>query len=129
MQIGGSGTGIEAPFLEMVSTTSSSCSGWIYPFFIKEKFPHFQRAQQQEKDEVLRVKIKEKLSTIWEKGYVSKMEVKSLMSFFAIHKGEDDIRMVYDASQSELNDALWAPNFQLPTADILARGLGLVIWM
>lgn len=37
--------------------------------------------------------------------------------------------MVYDASQSELNDALWAPNFQLPTVDILARGLGLVIWM
>lgn len=38
------------------------------------------------------------------------------MSFFAVPKGTDDIRVVYDATKSGLNSAIWAPNFMLPTA-------------
>jgi len=43
--------------------------------------------------------------------------VKSLTSFFSVPKGKDYIRMVYDASASGLNDALWAKNFRLPDVD------------
>jgi hypothetical protein len=35
--------------------------------------------------------------------------------FFAVPKGVDDIRIVYDATKSGLNQAVWSPNFFLPT--------------
>ena len=44
----------------------------------------------------------------------------SLMSTFSVAKG-DDIRMVFDASKSKLNEALFAPWFSLATADAMAR--------
>ncbi len=34
-------------------------------------------------------------------------------------KGDDDTRIVYDATKCGLNKALWAPNFFLPTIDSL----------
>jgi hypothetical protein len=43
--------------------------------------------------------------------------VESLTSFFAVPKGDSDIRMVYDGTKSGLNDALWAPWFALPTIE------------
>lgn len=43
--------------------------------------------------------------------------MKSLTSFFAVPKGEGDIRVVYDATRSGLNNAIWTPNFCLPTMD------------
>jgi len=47
--------------------------------------------------------------------------VRSLTSFFAVPKAGTDIRVVYDATQYGLNDALWAPNFFLPTVDSILR--------
>jgi len=44
-----------------------------------------------------------------------------LTSFFAVPKAGTDIRVVYDATQYGLNDALWAPNFFLPTVDSILR--------
>jgi hypothetical protein len=41
--------------------------------------------------------------------------VTGLTSFFAVPKGEEDIRMVCDGTSSGLNEALWAPWFALPT--------------
>jgi hypothetical protein len=45
--------------------------------------------------------------------------VSSLTSFFAVPKGTAGIRVVYDATRSGLNDAIWAPNFFLPTIVLL----------
>ena len=73
--------------------------------------------------------MKEKLDKIRSRCYIKKMEMVSHTNFFAVPKGQDDIRMVYDATQSGLNDALWAPNFQLPTADTLVRSIGPGAWM
>jgi len=44
-------------------------------------------------------------------------EVKLLTSFFAVPKGDSDIRMVYDGTKSGLSDAMWAPWFALPTVE------------
>eukprot|EP00979_Chaetoceros_neogracilis_P007253 scaffold1521_cov271-Chaetoceros_neogracile.AAC.61 len=39
-----------------------------------------------------------------------------------------DIRVVYDATQCGLNDALWAPNFFLPTVDSILRNASSSTW-
>ena len=50
----------------------------------------------------------------------SETEVKSLNHFFPVPKTWKEgggFRMVYDATQSGLNDAVWAPWFAMPTID------------
>ena len=67
--------------------------------------------------------IRAKLDVIRDKGYVDQGFVESLMSFFEVAKGDDDVRMVYDGTASGLNDVLWAPWFPLPTVECLLRAL------
>jgi hypothetical protein len=55
--------------------------------------------------------------TARERGYIAMGERKSLIFFFDIPKGLDDIRVVYDGTRSGLNAALRAPWFPLPTVD------------
>jgi hypothetical protein len=59
--------------------------------------------------------------TILSKGYLARGEVRSLTSFFAVPKGEDCVRIVYDGTKSGLNGQLWAPWFPLPTIDTHLR--------
>jgi len=54
--------------------------------------------------------------------------VKSLTSFFAVPKAGTGIRVVYDATQCGLNDALWAPNFFLPMVDSILRNACRSTW-
>jgi hypothetical protein len=49
--------------------------------------------------------------------------IKSLTSFFAVPKGDDDVRIVYDGTKSGLNGVLWAPWFHLPTVESHLRCL------
>lgn len=62
-----------------------------------------------------RTQLEDKIKKVVERGYIVPGYVKSLTSFFAVPKGEGDIRVVYDATRSGLNDAIWTPNFFLPT--------------
>ncbi len=55
--------------------------------------------------------------------------VKSLTKSFAVPKGEDDMHMVYDATQSGLNKCLWVPSFTLPSVDALTRVMDSESWM
>ncbi len=55
--------------------------------------------------------------------------MKSLIKYFAVPKGEDDIRMVYDATANKLNVCVWVPTFWLPTIDSLIRALDKYSWM
>jgi hypothetical protein len=55
-------------------------------------------------------------------------EVKSLVNYFSVPKGEDDIRVVFDGSKFGLNTALWAPPFALPTVDSLLPTLDIGTW-
>lgn len=98
------------------------------PYFVHES-PAYKRPQPYECQAEMRNKVTEKLSTVRDKLYITKGEVQSLTSYFWVPKGASDIRMVYDASRSGLNQALWAPNFVLPTVDMLVRGVQESTWM
>jgi hypothetical protein len=90
------------------------------PWFIQQP-PSFTRSQQRDKDSDLAGKIKAKLENVALKGYISPGPVKSLTRYFAIPKGETDVRMVYDATVSSLNDCLWVPSFVLPDTESLVN--------
>jgi hypothetical protein len=100
-----------------------------YPPYFQGTPPSYRRPQPFERDANVRAKVREKLSTVRKKGYITKGSVKSLTSYFAVPKGEHDVRMVYDASKSNLNKSLWAPNFGLPTVEALTRSVDETCWM
>jgi hypothetical protein len=80
---------------------------WI----LEEALPCYRKPQKGEADSAVHAQIKSKLSSVLAKGYISSGPVQSLTSFFAMPKGEANIRMVFDASKSGLNKAIWAPSF------------------
>ena len=60
----------------------------------------------------------EKISKVLSRGYISALlngSIESLTHYFAVPKGDNDIRMVYDLTASGFNDALWAPRFWMPS--------------
>ena len=73
--------------------------------------------------------MKKKLNKVRERGYVKKGPVKSLIRFFAVPKGMNDIRMVHDSTASGFNDSVWVPSFDLPTVETLLQGTGPKSWM
>ena len=85
--------------------------------------PKYRRPQDAERDDTRRGKIGAKLENVRSKGYIVPGRVESLTGFFAVDKGESDIRMVYDASKSGLNEVLWAPSFCLSTVDSTFRSI------
>ena len=55
--------------------------------------------------------------------------VDSLTPFFTVPKGDGDVRVVFDGTRSNLNRALWAPSFILPTISSLLRTTEAGTWM
>ena len=96
--------------------------------FSSEK-PRYKKAQKGTKDSGTRAKIIKKLNKVRTRRYIAPGFVTSLTSFFAVPKGEDDIRMVYDASVSGLNDTIWIPRFPLPTIQTHLRSVQEGTWM
>jgi hypothetical protein len=82
--------------------------------FVKHPVPYLQ-AQKNERDPAVKIHVIAKLEHARKRGYIGVGLVSSLTSFFAVPKGTDDIRMVYDASKSGLNESIWVPRFPLPT--------------
>jgi hypothetical protein len=64
-----------------------------------------------------------KLETVRAKRYITAAFVMSLTSFFSVPKGEDDIRMVYNGTESGSNDSIWVPRFILPTLETHLRAV------
>ncbi|KAG7340358.1 hypothetical protein IV203_023901 [Nitzschia inconspicua] len=62
-----------------------------------------------------------KLDKVRRRRYVTPGHVVSLTSFFAVPKGDDDIRMVYDGTASGLNDSMWLPRFRMSTIETHLR--------
>jgi hypothetical protein len=79
----------------------------------------------------MRAKAKEKIFKVVKRRYLltTGTKVKSLIKYFAVPKGEDDIRLVYDATANKLNNCVWVPTFWLPTIDLLVRALDKDLWM
>jgi len=91
--------------------------------------PRFLKPQPHEANKQTRKQVRAKLETVRARKYIAKGKVMSLTSYFSVPKGESDVRMVYDATRSNLNASLWAPNFGLPMVDSLLRGVNEGTWM
>jgi hypothetical protein len=87
--------------------------------------PSTMKPQQPSRDPSVAMKERSKLDKFRFRGSVEPptVPIRSLMSTFSVAKG-DDIRMVFDASKSKLNEVLFAPWFALATADSMYRTVG-----
>jgi hypothetical protein len=82
-------------------------------------------------DEKTRTMAKDKILKVIKQRSLFTMDikVKLLIKYFVVPKGEDDIRLVYDATANKLNKCVWVPTFWLPTVDLLVRALDKDSWM
>ena len=91
--------------------------------FVKgELLPRHSKRQMWLSEPVHKEKMAEKSGKVRTQNYILPGEVNSLTGFFAAPKGTDDIHIVYNATACGLNNALWSPNFFLPTIDSVLRG-------
>ena len=67
----------------------------------------------------MKEKVKKKLQKVRNRRYIVSRYVSSLISYFPVPKGENDIRMVYDGTGSGLNNVLWVPRFAMQTLNTL----------
>jgi hypothetical protein len=79
--------------------------------------PSYIMPQRAERNPTLKDRVKEKLDKILKQIYFEVGLVNSLITFFGVPKGEDDMRVVYDGSLPGLNAALWCPWFMLPNTN------------
>ena len=95
---------------------------------VEGQLPEFWARQRWPEDPEEREQLKKKLHKPIVKEYITRGFVISLTGFFAVAKGEGDIRIVYDATKSGLNESIWAPNFVLPTVDSVMRNATFDTW-
>ena len=55
--------------------------------------------------------------------------VESNIKYFTVPKGDNNIRMAYDATANKLNEVEWVPTFWLPTINSLVRAVCFTSWM
>ena len=91
--------------------------------FMLGKFHYFNKRQRGPKDEKDGPLIRKKVTGVRKKGYIEMGEVLSLIHYFYVPKGQNDIRMVYNGTSCGLNDTLWAPHFGLPCVRQTVRSL------
>jgi hypothetical protein len=80
-------------------------------------------SQKDEPDLSKKEKIRLKLLKALARRYFEYEDVGSLTQFFAVAKGEEDIRMVYNVTSSGLNAHRWCPWFALATINTMLRAL------
>jgi hypothetical protein len=79
--------------------------------------------QKDEPDPARKEKIRLKLLKVLARRYLEYGNVSSLTQLFAVAKGDEDIRMVYNGTSSGLNSHLWCPWFALATINTVLRAL------
>ena len=81
--------------------------------FFEQPGPTTHDAQPSINDPRMREMAKEKIFKVVKRRYLLTLGIKakSMIRYFAVPKGEDDIRMVYDATANHLNECLWVPSF------------------
>lgn len=104
--------------------------------FVQGKLPRYRKPQQVSHDPGKKALLRDKLWRVRERGYILPGPVVSLTNVFFVEKcvcpvtGEvKDVRPVYDATKSGLNDAVWSPSFFMPTADSLFRMIDFDTWL
>ncbi len=101
------------------------------PIFFEKPGPTTRGVQPQIADAVVREQTREKVAKVLHRRYLRAptTPVKSFIKFFAVPKGAEDVRIVYDATANGLNECVWSPPFWLPTINTLVRGLDENSWM
>ena len=94
------------------------------PNYVKSELPNSMYKQSSPDISSIK-KVKKKLKKVLDRRYINLVDkVKSLTHFFSVPKTwkvvegkriADDIKMVYDATRSGLNQAVWVPWFPMPT--------------
>ena len=97
--------------------------------WLSNKRPKNKTLQPKIEDEDVKNQMKEKIEAVRRKGYIKKGHVESLIRFFPVPKGDQDIRMVYDGTDSGFNSLVWVQSFGLPTIQTLLRGTSPTTWM
>ena len=91
-----------------------------YPVHVEDTLPTYRQRQVFHlKDEEFK-QLSKKVKKVVDRGYLEQGYVHSLINYFAVPKGEGDIRVVYDGTKCKLNSVVWSPNFFLPSIDSLA---------
>ncbi|KAI2509116.1 hypothetical protein MHU86_5235 [Fragilaria crotonensis] len=97
--------------------------------FIQGKLPHAKRIKPLRLLPAQTELVSSKIEGMVSRGYLSVGPVRSCLHFFAVPKGPTDVRIVYDGTSCGLNEALWAPNFYLPTSKAAALLLTFSSWL
>ncbi len=95
------------------------------PVWFEWPGPTAREAQPIIADPDLRTKAKDKIIMVVRRRYLitSGITIKSLIKYFAVPKGKDDVGLVYNATANKLNECVWVPSFWLPTIYSLVRFL------
>ena len=101
---------------------------WNFDFHRSFSVAFILKKQSLIKDERARLQMEQNINGIRSKGYIWARKIWSLSGYFLVDKGEDDICLVNDSAKCGLNDALWTPNFGLPTIDSTLRNADLGTW-
>ncbi len=101
------------------------------PIWFEWLGPTTREAQPTISNTEIRAKAKEKKSKVLRRRYLvmTGMTIKSLIKYFAVPKGKDDVRMVYNATANKLNNCVWVPTCWLPTINSLVRTVNEQTWM
>jgi hypothetical protein len=118
----GLGGWIQTFLLAMECRVSEPYKGLI-PLWYRGTAPQNFLSQRKEKDPDVRQSMGAKLMKVFVRRYFIYGMILSLTSFFAVPKGDTDIRLVYNGTSSGLNAHLWAPWFALPIICALLRAL------
>jgi hypothetical protein len=106
-----------------------ACAQDSIPVWTLGKKPNYRIPQSAPKSTDTRDNVQAKISKLRDQGYIEKGFVKSLTSYFPVPKAIFDIRMVYDATKCGLNELVWAPNFFIPSVELMVDLLDSKSWM
>jgi hypothetical protein len=67
--------------------------------------------------------VVKKLAKVCKREYIARGFVESLMAFFEVPKGKDNICLVYNGSISGLHITIWVSRFFLPTIRMHLRAV------
>jgi hypothetical protein len=93
------------------------------PLWYRGTAPRNFQSQKKEKDPGIRQSMGPKLMKVFARRYLLYGMILRLTSFFAVPKGDTDVRMVYNGTSYGMNAHLWAPWFSLPSIYALLRAL------
>jgi hypothetical protein len=97
--------------------------------FVQSTLPQGRRLKQIKLAPAIRTLVADKVDGMLKRGYLDTGHVSNSLHYFAVPKGDSDIRVVFDGTSSGLNETLWAPNFYLPSARAASLTLSFSTWM